>query len=169
MLSFNKVKIVLVGEKTHTKKDVKMKNWIYHRLWWHLWSALGQKSVTTTEKHSRQECLVTVAEWRLKGVRMWNAGEKQQRDAERFSFFSSLGRSATQPLRKFHRLWKRMFWALTCFVVLFFHFGTDSNCRWAFHLTYWSYLVVLGFSLFVLFLLAAGWVDFDLKVRKWCI
>lgn len=63
---------------------------------------------------------------------------------------------------KFPPLSKRTLRAFPHFAVLFFHFGTGPNCSWAFHLVCWSYLVVQG--LFVLRLVAAGWVDFDLKV-----
>lgn len=60
MLSFNKVKIVLVGKKTH-KKRCENEELNLPQVMITFMECIGQKSVTTTEKHSRQECLVTVA------------------------------------------------------------------------------------------------------------
>lgn len=59
MLSFNKVKIVLAGKKTH-KKRCEDEELNLSQIMITFMECIGQ-SVSTTEKHSRQECLVTVA------------------------------------------------------------------------------------------------------------
>lgn len=84
-------------------------------------------------------------------------------------FFEQLGAECDAALTQIPPPLKKDVLSSYMFCCFVFHFGTDSNCSWAFHLTYWSYLVVLGFSLFVLFLMVAGWVDFDLKVGKWYV